>query len=116
MVVGSSPSRPNIFQWMYSGHMVYTLFRPSVSGKLTTSEIGKSEDEFGLSQLFFAFDLQQITVGENLARIIREVTGSFLDRTAIEAKGKIFYPGQQSWLRRQENEMRGIPVDRDTGA
>jgi len=101
--------------WKGSGlAMLIDLLVSTLSGGLTTSEIGRSEDEFGLSQLFFAFDLQQITDVENRARIIREVTGSLLDTPAMEAEGQVFYPGQQSWLRRQENERMGIPVDRDT--
>jgi LDH2 family malate/lactate/ureidoglycolate dehydrogenase len=32
----------------------------------------------------------------------------------MEDGGQVCYPGQRSWLRRQENERDGIPVDRET--
>jgi LDH2 family malate/lactate/ureidoglycolate dehydrogenase len=32
----------------------------------------------------------------------------------MEDGGQVFYPGQQTWLRRRENERKGIPVNRDT--
>lgn len=101
--------------WKGSGlAMLIDLLVATLSDGLTTSEIGRADEEYGLSQLFIAFDLQQLTDRESRARIIREVTGSLLETTAMEAGGKVYYPGQQSWLRRQENLARGIPVDRDT--
>ena len=83
-----------------------------LSGGLTSAEIGKNEEEYGLSQLFIAFDLQQLMDEDGRARIIKEVTGSLLATAAMEAGGQVFYPGQQSWLRRQENREKGVPVDR----
>lgn len=32
----------------------------------------------------------------------------------MEDGGEVFYPGQQTWLRRQENESKGIPVNQNT--
>jgi LDH2 family malate/lactate/ureidoglycolate dehydrogenase len=31
-----------------------------------------------------------------------------------EADGGVFYPGQQTGLRREENQKKGIPVDPET--
>ena len=103
--------------WKGSGlAILIDLLVSILSGGQTTNEIGKNEPEYGLSQLFIAFDLRQLADEDSRARIIREVTGSLLDTTAMEAGGEVFYPGQQSWLRRQENRQRGIPVDRDLWA
>ena len=74
------------------------------------------EAEYGLSQLFMAFDLRQLSDQENTARIIREITGSLTDTTPMTPGEKVYHPGQRSWLRRQENLEKGIPVDRDTWA
>jgi 3-dehydro-L-gulonate 2-dehydrogenase len=101
--------------WKGSGlAILIDLLVATLSRGQTTSEIGESTEEYGLSQLFMAFDLQQLSDQEDRTRIIREVTGSLLATTAMEDGGQVYHPGQQSWLRRQENESRGIPVERDT--
>ncbi len=101
--------------WKGSGLVILIdLLVSTLSGGLTTKEIGGFEEEHGLSQLFIAFDLQQISDPENKERIIKEVTGSLLESTAMVDGGHVFCPGQQTWLRRKENERKGIPVDRDT--
>jgi 3-dehydro-L-gulonate 2-dehydrogenase len=103
--------------WKGSGlAILIDLLVSILSGGQTTNEIGKKEPEYGLSQLFIAFDLEQLTDGDSRARVIREVTGSLLDTAAMDDGGEVFYPGQQSWLRRQENRQKGIPVDRDLWA
>ena len=103
--------------WKGSGlAILIDLLVSILSGGQTTNEIGKNEDEYGLSQLFIAFDLEQLTDGDSRASVIREVTGSLLDTTAMDDGGEVFYPGQQSWLRRLDNQQKGIPVDRDLWA
>jgi len=103
--------------WKGSGLAVLIDLLVSIlSGGQTTNEIGQREPEYGLSQLFIAFDLQQLTSENNRTRIIREVTGSLLETKAIDDGGEVFYPGQRSWLRRQENRQKGIPVERDLWA
>ena len=101
--------------WKGSGlAILIDLLVSILSGGLTTQEIGKEEEEYGLSQLFIAFDLEQLPDPENNQRIIQQVIGSLLESTAMEDGGQVFYPGQQTWLRRMENERKGIPVNRDT--
>lgn len=103
--------------WKGSGlAILIDLLVSTLSGGLTTTEIGENEEEYGLSQLFIAFDLEQLTIEQDRARIIRQVTGSLLETKVMEAGGQVFYPGQQSWLRRLENQKKGIPVERDLWA
>jgi 3-dehydro-L-gulonate 2-dehydrogenase len=85
-----------------------------LSGGSTTREIGNRTEEYGVSQLFAALDLEQLTDGESRARAIADVTESLLGTKPIEADGQAFYPGQQTWMRRQQNLEKGIPVDPDT--
>ncbi len=99
--------------WKGSGlSMLIDLLVSILSGGSTTRDIGKNNEEYGLSQLFIAFDLDQLSDKENSARAIQDVTESLLETTAMEAGGQVFYPGQQTWLRREENRKQGIPVDR----
>ena len=101
--------------WKGSGlAILIDLLVAVLSEGLTTSEIGREDVEYGLSQLFIAFDLNRLTSEDSRTRIVRELTGSLLETTAMEEGGKVFYPGQRSWQRRQENLEKGIPVDRDT--
>ncbi len=52
--------------WKGSGlAILIDLLVSILSGGLTTNEIGKNEEEYGLSQLFIAFDLQQLSDPEN---------------------------------------------------
>ena len=100
--------------WKGSGlAMLIDVLVSILSSGSTTREIGKRTEEFGLSQLFIAFDLGQLSDAENSARVIQDVTESLLETTAIEAGGQVFYPGQPTWLRREENRKQGIPVDPD---
>jgi 3-dehydro-L-gulonate 2-dehydrogenase len=85
-----------------------------LSGGATTREIGTRSEEFGVSQLFFAFDLGQISDADERARAIKDVTDSLGETAPIESGGQVFYPGQQTWMRREENLEKGIPVDPDT--
>jgi 3-dehydro-L-gulonate 2-dehydrogenase len=99
--------------WKGSGlAILIDLLVATLSGGKTTSEIGEEEDEYGLSQLFMAFDLQQLTDDDSRARVIRQVTRSLLDTAPMKADGQVSYPGQKTWQRRQENQQEGIPVDR----
>ena len=101
--------------WKGSGlAMMIDLLVALLSGGQTTSEIGETEVEFGLSQLFMAFDLRQLADDDRRTRVIRQITESLAATTPAEAGGQVFYPGQRTWLRRQENLDKGIPVNRET--
>lgn len=103
--------------WKGSGlALLIDLLVSTLSGGLTTPGIGRREEEYGVSQLFIAFDLEQLADGDSRARIVNEVSASLLETAAMEEGGRVHYPGQRSWLRRQENERDGIPVDRATWA
>jgi 3-dehydro-L-gulonate 2-dehydrogenase len=77
-------------------------------------EIGRRDEEFGVSQLFMAMDLDQVGDGGDKTRAIKEICDSLLESSAVEAGGPVFYPGQQTGLRRKENLDKGMPVDPET--
>jgi len=104
-----------IGNWKGSGlAMMIDLLVSILSSGSTTQEIGKREEEFGVSQVFMAFDLDTVSDSRHRARVIKDVTGSLMETAAIEAGGQVFYPGQQTWLRREENLQKGIPIDPET--
>lgn len=101
--------------WKGSGlAMMIDLLVSILSNGSTTREIGERDEEYGVSQIFMTFDLDQVSDPETRARVIKDVTGSLLETPAIEADGQVCYPGQQTWLRREENLQKGIPVDPHT--
>jgi 3-dehydro-L-gulonate 2-dehydrogenase len=101
--------------WKGSGlALMIDLLVSLLSGGLTTPEIGQREEEYGVSQLFLAFDLQSLGDHGDHARVVRELERSLLDTAAMEEGGQVFYPGQRTGQRRQENERDGIPVERET--
>ena len=60
--------------WKGSGlAILIDLLVATLSGGLTTAEIGQHADEHGLSQIFIAFDLEQIADGASRSRIIDEI-------------------------------------------
>lgn len=98
--------------WKGSGlALMIDLLVSLLSGGKSTQEIGQYDDEFGVSQLFLAFDLQRLGDANRQAQIMRGVRRSVLDATAIAEGDEVCYPGQRTWMRRQENERKGIPVD-----
>ncbi|MFC2116247.1 3-dehydro-L-gulonate 2-dehydrogenase [Bacteroidota bacterium] len=101
--------------WKGSGMAIMIDLLVSLfSDGLTTFEIGNLGDERSLSQLFMAFDLDRISEVSARERIIHSIMGSLSDCDPIEKEGKVYYPGEQTWLRRKENEKSGIPVNPDT--
>jgi 3-dehydro-L-gulonate 2-dehydrogenase len=101
--------------WKGSGLAVMIdLVASLLAGGLTTREIGQRAAEHGVSQLFAAFDLRQLSEPGDRDRIVRQVTAALQECAPLEPGGRAHLPGDRSWLRRQENETHGIPVDRDT--
>ncbi|KKK69159.1 hypothetical protein LCGC14_2936820, partial [marine sediment metagenome] len=84
-----------------------------LSGGMTTSEIGELEAEYGLSQLFIALDTEQLSNVGLADRIIQSIIDSVNNTNPIESGGNVFHPGEQTYLRRLENEKLGIPVNPD---
>lgn len=101
--------------WKGSGlAMMLDLLVATLSGGLTTREIGARSDEYGVSQLFIAFDLELVADAAHRARAVKHLTDSLLETASIEPGGQVFYPGERTWLRRQDNLQKGIPVDPET--
>ena len=102
-------------QWKGSAlAIMIDLLVSILSGGATTQEIGERDEEYAVSQLFAAFDLGRLTDAKKRAAAIADVTESLRQTRPIEEGGQVFYPGQRTWMRRQENLEKGIPVDPDT--
>jgi 3-dehydro-L-gulonate 2-dehydrogenase len=101
--------------WKGSGlAILIDLLVATLSGGKTTHDIGEINMDLGLAQLFMAFDLKRLSADDSRARAVKSISDSLLETEAMDAGGQVRYPGQQTWLRRQENLEKGIPVDRNT--
>jgi 3-dehydro-L-gulonate 2-dehydrogenase len=73
-------------------------------------EIGSREHEFGLSQVFIAFDMHKMEM-INKDQIIADILTYTKSEKEIGSQEGVYYPGEQTLHRRAENKKRGIPVD-----
>jgi len=97
--------------WKGSGlSIMLDLVTSLLSEGLTSTEIGRFEDETGLSQSFIAVNLSSLTEDTEKNRIIQAVIGSLTQGMPATSNQSVFYPGQQTFQRRMENLDKGVPV------
>lgn len=99
--------------WKGSGlALLLDLLATTLSGGLSTAHISQQKAEFGVSQVFIAFDISQLgnsrALEESINGIIRDLHASV---PAGETQ-KILYPGERVLRTRSENLKHGIPVDK----
>jgi 3-dehydro-L-gulonate 2-dehydrogenase len=82
-----------------------------IAGGQATYRIRQRESEYGISQVFIAFDITQLAgaawVEQEVEHIIADLHGAQPDATAAE----VLFPGERVLRIRQENLTGGIPVD-----
>jgi 3-dehydro-L-gulonate 2-dehydrogenase len=82
-----------------------------LSGGLSTAEIGKNEDEYGVSQVFIAIDPKKLV---NFPVIQSTVDDTIIDlkkSLLIQEDSPVRYPGERVLQIRKENLKKGIPVN-----
>ncbi len=93
--------------WKGSGlSLMLDVLLTALTGGKSTAAITASGNESGVSQTFIAIyqpDLHQDLIGQ----IIAFTKTSALD----ESGGKIYYPGEKTFITRNENRAKGIPVN-----
>ncbi|HUF09832.1 MAG TPA: Ldh family oxidoreductase [Rhodothermales bacterium] len=70
----------------------------------------------GLSQVFVAFDPQQLDNPFDTDRLADELINHLHGSHADSRGGRVRYPGERTLAARRDNEMRGIPVDESVWA
>lgn len=90
---------------------VLDIFAAGLSMGNTTAAIGRQGNEYGLSQVFMAININSITVQEELERMLEDAVHD-LARSKPDGSGNpIVYPGQRRRAIRDRNLAEGIPVD-----
>jgi 3-dehydro-L-gulonate 2-dehydrogenase len=98
--------------WKGSGlSLLLDLTAALLSGGASTARIGEQEAEYGLSQVFIAFDLEKASGAESIRGAVEEAVDAFHRASPDRENGRVFYPGERMRLIRGENLKKGIPVD-----
>ena len=96
--------------WKGSGlSLVLDLLATILSSGKSTSDLGQQTAEYGVSQVFLAFDRTLITQKshQDIERILMDLHSAQSSETE-----PILYPGERQFLCRTENQKHGVPVDR----
>ncbi|MCB0086304.1 MAG: 3-dehydro-L-gulonate 2-dehydrogenase [Caldilineaceae bacterium] len=98
--------------WKGSGlALLLDLVAALLAGGLTTHEIGQQETEYGVSQVFIAFDVTRAGGAALVHRAVDEAIAD-LHRAVPVAEGDVvLYPGERALRTRAENLDKGIPVE-----
>lgn len=98
--------------WKGAGlSLVFDMLGAILSGGFTSHQIGRQSEEFGLSQVFLAFDVSRAGGADAVSRVVSAVIDDL--HTAVPAAdgSAARYPGEQVLKTRAENLRLGIPVD-----
>ena len=82
-----------------------------LSGGLTTKGVGDLGDEYGLSQVFIAFDAKKIAGEALIERVVGEMLAYVADSKPVDSTRPVRYPGARVLECRAEHLANGIPVD-----
>ncbi len=96
--------------WKGSGlSLLLDLVGTILSGGDSVGGVGAREEEYGLSQVFIAFDLSRLPRGAS-RDAVSEMASRLRDSEPSEAGGRVRYPGESRAAIRAENLARGIPA------
>lgn len=101
--------------WKGSGlSLALDLIVASLSGGLTTQEVGKFSAETCVSQMFMAISLANFPDREAIEAKIHATLEDLHATRPIDVRYPVHFPGEGMQGIRQENLEKGIPVDEET--
>jgi 3-dehydro-L-gulonate 2-dehydrogenase len=109
-IIESNRALP-IGYWKGSGlALLLDLVATLVAGGLATHQIGQQVTEYGVSQLFIAFDVAKGGSSALVQQVVDEILADLHSATAVTNE-VILYPGERARQQRQANLREGIPVE-----
>jgi 3-dehydro-L-gulonate 2-dehydrogenase len=97
--------------WKGSGlALLLDVLSVILSGGSSTVQITKRKAEYGVSQVFVAFDLSQLNNRERIPAAVREVIEDLHGSAPVPEMREVLYPGERVLRTRAENLRLGIPV------
>ena len=98
--------------WKGSGlSLILDLLATILSAGDSTKDIGERPSEIGISQVFIAIDPLKTNSAETIKAKVEETLNFVKGSEPISKDQEIYYPSEQSAKRRQENLIKGIPVN-----
>jgi 3-dehydro-L-gulonate 2-dehydrogenase len=96
--------------WKGAGlSLLLDILSTILSGGLSTHEITGSGIEYGISQVFIAIDLRQLSNYRGIENCIHEIIADY-KRSVTEEGREIVFPGERVLKDRGRNSLNGIPV------
>lgn len=97
--------------WKGSGiSIALDLIATILSAGNSVGDIGKFENEVGLSQVFIAIDPKKFSTADEVEEIIEKIIADIKSSVPVEESTGVYYPGERSLMTRRENTANGIPV------
>jgi 3-dehydro-L-gulonate 2-dehydrogenase len=91
--------------------MVLDLLAATLSGGLTTREIGAAGEEHALSQVFIAIDISRSAGPHAVSAVVSAVIDDLHSAVAAPDGSPARYPGESVLRIREDNRRLGVPVD-----
>jgi len=110
-VIANERIMPTGFWKGSSLSFVLDLLASILSGGDSTADIGLKEEEYGLSQVFIAFNVGGMNP-DYIENLINEVLANLKSSEPLNKNSKVYYPGEQTLVTRKENMEKGIPVNK----
>ncbi|MBN1293124.1 MAG: 3-dehydro-L-gulonate 2-dehydrogenase [Candidatus Latescibacteria bacterium] len=100
--------------WKGSGlAIILDLFASILSDGNATHMVDHSGDEYGLSQIFMAWNPAKLK-SENLKQTFVTEVVNFIRNAEPATQGeKVYYPGERTLKTREHNRQHGIPVEKE---
>jgi 3-dehydro-L-gulonate 2-dehydrogenase len=92
--------------------LMLDLLATLLSGGKSTYQLGQQSHEYGVSQVFLAFDVSRASSPDAYSQVVTDTLVNLQTAALAEGSDAIRYPGERILKTREENLANGIPVDR----
>jgi 3-dehydro-L-gulonate 2-dehydrogenase len=91
--------------------LLLDLMATILSGGLSTAEIGRNAEEYGVSQVFIAIDPKKLINYPAIQAALDATITDLKSSSLVNEDSPVLYPGERVLQIRQKNLQKGIPVD-----
>jgi len=97
--------------WKGAGlSLLLDLLATILSAGLSTAQLNKEGDEYGLSQVYICIDLKKLANYSMIQSLLENIIHDYHQSIPVDDKTKITYPGERVLSTRNRNSINGIPV------
>jgi len=100
--------------WKGAGlSLLLDILSAILSGGLSTSQISKTQEEVGVSQVFIAFDTRKLGNFPAIQNTISDIIADYKNSVPVNEQTTIRYPGERILQIRAAHLQDGIPVNKE---